>query len=177
MSESAEYRLERIETPIGLSIVITEPSGALCFHDWDEGDEAWLTAFRRRFGDGQWNEDATGLRPIFQRYFKGEVTVFDSVEVALHGTPFQIRVWTALRAIPAGTTISYATLAQRIGSPRAVRAVGLANGSNPISLVVPCHRVIGSDGSLTGYGGGLERKRWLLAHEAKYAEFRLQPTS
>ncbi len=78
-------------------------------------------------------------------------------------------VWTALRAIPAGQTLSYGALAERLGNPQAVRAVGLANGSNPIPIVIPCHRVIGSDGSLTGYGGGLERKRWLLAHEGRHS--------
>ena len=82
------------------------------------------------------------------------------------GTRFQQQVWTALCAIPYGETISYGELARRIGNPRAVRAVGLANGSNPVGVVVPCHRVIGKGGGLTGYGGGIERKRWLLAHEA-----------
>jgi len=81
------------------------------------------------------------------------------------GTPFQRAVWRALREIPRGATESYSKLAQRIGRPTAVRAVGLANGSNPIGIVVPCHRVIGANGSLTGYGGGMERKRWLLEHE------------
>jgi methylated-DNA-[protein]-cysteine S-methyltransferase len=81
------------------------------------------------------------------------------------GTPFQLEVWQALRKIPCGTTVSYLDLARQIGRPAAVRAVGLANGSNPIPVVIPCHRVIGSNGSLTGYGGGLERKRWLLEHE------------
>jgi methylated-DNA-[protein]-cysteine S-methyltransferase len=87
------------------------------------------------------------------------------VAVELNGTAFQKEVWTALRRISAGTTISYSTLAARIGQKAAVRAVGAANGANPVAIVVPCHRVIGADGSLTGYGGGLDRKRWLLAHE------------
>jgi len=81
------------------------------------------------------------------------------------GTPFQQEVWRSLRAIPCGTTTSYGKLAAQIGRPAAVRAVGLANGANPVAVVIPCHRVIGSNGSLTGYGGGLERKRWLLDHE------------
>jgi methylated-DNA-[protein]-cysteine S-methyltransferase len=87
------------------------------------------------------------------------------VKCRLAGTPFQRSVWSALRRIPAGTTTSYGALAEHIERPTAVRAVGHANGANPISVVVPCHRVIGADGSLTGYGGGLDRKRWLLAHE------------
>jgi methylated-DNA-[protein]-cysteine S-methyltransferase len=99
----------------------------------------------------------------------GHTAVLDSLEVETAGTPFQRTVWHALREIPAGATMSYGALAKRIGRPSAVRAVGLANGANPIGIVVPCHRVVGADGSLTGYGGGLERKRWLLAHEARAA--------
>lgn len=107
-------------------------------------------------------------RPLAQlkAYFAGDLRDFD-LPLAAAGTPFQQRVWRALRDIPYGETISYGELARRIGQPTASRAVGLANGQNPISIVVPCHRVIGANGSLTGYGGGLERKRWLLAHEAK----------
>ncbi len=94
-------------------------------------------------------------------YFAGELTAFD-LPLAPAGTPFQLRVWAALRTIPYGQTVSYGQLARQIGSPAASRAVGLANGRNPIALVVPCHRVVGADGSLTGYGGGLDRKRFLL---------------
>jgi methylated-DNA-[protein]-cysteine S-methyltransferase len=114
-----------------------------------------------------WRRDAAGLRPFraqLQAYFGGELQSFD-LPLAMNGTPFQQTVWSALRNIPYGATISYGELARRIGKPKASRAVGLANGSNPLSIVVPCHRVIGADGSLTGYGGGLERKRWLLRHE------------
>jgi methylated-DNA-[protein]-cysteine S-methyltransferase len=99
-----------------------------------------------------------------EEYFAGERREF-SVAVAAAGTPFQMKVWEALRAIPYGEAISYGELARRIGQPKAVRAVGLANGRNPISIIVPCHRVIGANGTLTGYGGGLERKRFLLALE------------
>jgi methylated-DNA-[protein]-cysteine S-methyltransferase len=100
-------------------------------------------------------------------YFAGELHAFD-VPLAPHGTPFQRRVWRALRDIPFGSTESYGALARRIDAPGAARAVGLANGHNPIGIIVPCHRVIGANGSLTGYGGGIERKRWLLAHEASF---------
>ncbi len=100
-------------------------------------------------------------------YFDGELHAIDSLPTATEGTPFQQCVWRALREIPAGQTVSYGALANRIGKPSAVRAVGLANGANPIGIVVPCHRVIGANGSLTGYGGGLERKRWLLHHERR----------
>lgn len=100
-----------------------------------------------------------------RRYFDGELDALDLIAVEPAGTPFQLQVWTALRTVRAGTTTSYSALARRIGAPNAVRAVGAANGANPIPIVIPCHRVIGADGRLVGYGGGLERKRWLLAHE------------
>ncbi|UNO43734.1 methylated-DNA--[protein]-cysteine S-methyltransferase [Streptomyces sp. MST-110588] len=106
---------------------------------------------------------AAAIRQL-RAYFDGELTVFD-LPLTFHGTPFQQRVWTALRDIPYGETISYGQLADRIGSPTASRAVGLANGKNPLGIVVPCHRVVGSTGSLTGYGGGLARKRLLLDFE------------
>lgn len=114
-----------------------------------------------------WLEDARLLaEPLrqLQAYFAGELREFD-LPLAPEGTPFQKRVWTGLLTVPYGTTISYGELARRIGSPGASRAVGLANGSNPISIVIPCHRVIGSNGTLTGYGGGLPVKQWLLSHE------------
>ncbi len=105
-------------------------------------------------------------------YFAGELQAFD-LPLAAGGTAFQQRVWAALKEIPFGQTWSYGQLALHIGAPGASRAVGLANGRNPLSIVVPCHRVIGANGSLTGYGGGLERKRWLLAHEQARTPYRL----
>ena len=114
-----------------------------------------------------WIEDAAPFKDVAQQldeYFAGDRTDFD-IEVDLAGTPFQRAVWRALQAIPYGETISYAELARRIERPAAVRAVGSANGRNPVSIIVPCHRVIGADGSLTGYGWGTERKSWLLDHE------------
>jgi methylated-DNA-[protein]-cysteine S-methyltransferase len=98
-------------------------------------------------------------------YFDGDLDAIADLPTATNGTAFQRAVWSALRRIPAGRTVSYGMLATQIGRPKAIRAVGLANGANPIAIVVPCHRVIGADTSLTGYGGGLHRKRWLLAHE------------
>jgi methylated-DNA-[protein]-cysteine S-methyltransferase len=98
-------------------------------------------------------------------YFGGDLAAIDALPVATGGTEFQRAVWDELRRIPCGGSISYSELARRIGRPAAIRAVGLANGANPIGIVVPCHRVIGANGTLTGYGGGIERKRWLLAHE------------
>ncbi len=109
--------------------------------------------------------DPHGLTGAVADYFAGDLHAIDALPVKTAGTTFQQEIWRALREIPCGTTISYGELARRIGRPQAVRAVGLANGSNPIGVVVPCHRVIGANGSLTGYGGGIERKRWLLDHE------------
>ena len=106
-----------------------------------------------------------GLSDVIRRYFAGELAAIDRIPVETGGTPFQREVWLALREIPCGTTTSYGALAKRIGHPAAVRAVGTANGANPVAVVLPCHRVIGANGSLTGYGGGMERKRWLLDHE------------
>lgn len=114
-----------------------------------------------------WVEDASVFTDVIaqlREYFAGERTDFD-LEVELEGTPFQTAVWAALREIPYGETWSYGELARHIGRPTGSRAVGMANGRNPVSIVVPCHRVIGSDGSMTGYGWGTDRKTWLLAHE------------
>jgi methylated-DNA-[protein]-cysteine S-methyltransferase len=116
-----------------------------------------------------WRQDQKPFAEVvrqLQAYFGGELKEFD-LPLAMEGTEFQLRVWNALRAIPYGETISYTQLAGRIGNPKAVRAVGLANGSNPIPIIVPCHRVIGSDGSLTGFGGGLSTKKMLLELENK----------
>jgi methylated-DNA-[protein]-cysteine S-methyltransferase len=107
----------------------------------------------------------TTTTSLTRRYFAGDLTAIDTIPVRTAGTTFQRRVWRALRTIPCRTTVSYTQLAIRIGRPDAVRAVGSANGANPIGVVVPCHRVIGADGSLGGYGGGIQRKAWLLAHE------------
>ena len=106
-----------------------------------------------------------GVVDVLRRYFEGDLESLDGIEVELNGTSFQKNVWLALRSVRAGTTMSYSQLAKQVGSPAAVRAVGAANGANPVAVVLPCHRIIGSNGSLTGYGGGLHRKRWLLDHE------------
>jgi methylated-DNA-[protein]-cysteine S-methyltransferase len=114
------------------------------------------------------------VREQLRQYFAGRLQTFE-VTVAGEGSAFQKSVWSALTQIPFGATESYGALARRIGNPSASRAVGLANGKNPISIIVPCHRVIGANGSLTGYGGGLERKRWLLEHERRYGAFGQEP--
>ena len=107
----------------------------------------------------------TAIRRAISDYFLGDLCAIDSIPVTTGGTSFQREVWAALRTIQAGTTLSYRALARQLGRPKSVRAVGLANAANPVAIVVPCHRVIGTDGSLTGYGGGISRKRWLLTHE------------
>ena len=163
--------LERtiLETPIGpLQVVVR--AGVLClitFVDAAQDDARATAAVGRRFhgeamveGDGS-NTATSALR----RYFAGDLAALDSVAADPGGTPFQAKVWHALREVPPGRTISYAELARRVGAPNAVRAVGAANGANPIPIVIPCHRVIGTDGKLVGYGGGLSRKEWLLRHE------------
>jgi methylated-DNA-[protein]-cysteine S-methyltransferase len=111
------------------------------------------------------HNDPAGAVTALRDYFAGDLRALDRLAVDPMGTPFQRRVWTALRDVKAGRTASYADIANAIGAPRSTRAVGAANGANPIALVVPCHRIIGSGGSLVGYGGGLDRKRWLLEHE------------
>lgn len=122
---------------------------------------------RRRFPGEQIRDvrEAGGVRAAFEAYFGGDADALDSLRVDPGGTPFQAKVWLALREIASGKTWSYEQLAQRVGSPAAVRAVGAANGANPIPLVLPCHRVIGKNGKLVGYGGGMDRKEWLLRHE------------
>jgi methylated-DNA-[protein]-cysteine S-methyltransferase len=145
-----------IESPIGRLLLTGTGKGlsGLYLHEREPAPD-WIP------DDSRLEEAASQLR----RYFARELREFD-LALDLDGTPFQLEVWNALRAIPYGETCSYGELARAIGRPAAVRAVGLANGRNPVSIVVPCHRVIGSNGSLTGYGGGLERKKYLLDLEA-----------
>lgn len=162
--------LDRLATPIGTALVVTDEAGTLRAFNWTDYEDRMLAWIGRRYRGVRLTEGRGPLRADFDAYFAGETDVFTKMAWHGEGTDFQRSVWAALCTIPAGETLSYAGLAVRIGRPTAVRAVGLANGSNPVALVVPCHRVIGADGSLTGYGGGLHRKRWLLEHEG--AEFR-----
>ncbi len=169
MSESVVLFLDRLPTPIGDIFIVADREGRLRATFWTEDDQDLRPVLQRQYPGKQIEfEPATdphGLTSALRAYFAGDVHAIDNLPVEAGGTPFQREVWQALRAIACGTTISYGELARRIGHPAAVRAVGLANGSNPIGVVVPCHRVIGSNGALTGYGGGIERKRWLLDHE------------
>lgn len=169
MADKLQLFLERIDTPIGELLLVADREANLRAIDWTEYEYRTHRFLRLHYGkDGYSLEPATTpshLAAAMKNYFAGELGAIDSLPVKTAGTPFQRAVWNALREIPRGSTESYGKLAERIGRPTAVRAVGLANGSNPIGIVVPCHRVIGANGSLTGYGGGMERKRWLLDHE------------
>ena len=153
------------ESPVG-PLLLAGDSNALQRVSFESSKHSALT-------QAEWKQNRAAFAEVIrqlQAYFRGELKVFD-VPLAMEGTDFQLRVWNALRAIPYGETISYAQLAERIGNPKAVRAVGLANGSNPIPIIVPCHRVIGSDGSLTGFGGGLPIKKILIELESKQLSF------
>jgi methylated-DNA-[protein]-cysteine S-methyltransferase len=167
--------LGRLATPIGQALLISDDEELLRLLDWQDHEERMLVILRRRYGAVRLAERPAPdrIRRPLERYFEGELRALSEVPFRSEGTPFQLSVWDALTKIPVGETTSYGALAERIGKASAVRAVGLANGANPISVVVPCHRVIGSDGSLTGYGGGLERKRWLLRHEGALPEIEL----
>jgi len=169
MTECFHFSLDCFSTPIGPMMIAADAEGRLRAALFTEDEEVIRRQLRLQDGArGLTLEPALnphGLSQAIARYFAGELGVIDGLPVETGGTPFQQEVWRALRAIPCGATTSYGRLAAQIGRPAAVRAVGLANGANPVAVVVPCHRVIGSNGSLTGYGGGLERKRWLLDHE------------
>jgi methylated-DNA-[protein]-cysteine S-methyltransferase len=160
---------ERLNTPIGRMVLITDDQHCLRAVGWEDHEQRMQQSLRRHYG-AHAVRLCESARPSWARrslsdYFDGDLDALIGLPIATNGTSFQRTVWDALRQIPVGQTISYSALAARIGRPSAIRAVGLANGANPIAIVVPCHRVVGSNASLTGYGGGLERKRWLLAHE------------
>jgi methylated-DNA-[protein]-cysteine S-methyltransferase len=158
--------LERatVRTPVGALHVVTH-GDAVCVTAFADREDELQRVLARRFGEVRPQPGAAWARRALEAYVGGDIHAIDALPVELGGTPFQQQVWAALRQIPAGSTWSYARLAAHIGAPYAVRAVGAANGRNPVGVIVPCHRVIASDGTLCGYGGGLPRKRWLLEHE------------
>jgi O-6-methylguanine DNA methyltransferase len=163
--------LSRAPSPIGEILLVTDGT-RLCALEFEDYAERMCASLRRQYHNQTPTPgpDPTDTTACLAAYFAGDLTAIDRLPVAAAGTAFQNQVWAALRQIPAGATTNYARLATSIGRPTAIRAVGAANGANPISIVVPCHRVIGANGSLTGYGGGLERKAWLLKHEAKHSK-------
>jgi len=161
--------VEHFDTPTGQMVVATGADERLRIADWSDHEDRMLLLLRRQYrAEGfelRERDRKSAARRAFERYFDGELDALDALPTLTGGTDFQRQVWAALREIPAGTTWSYGALANHIHKPAAVRAVGLANGANPIAIAVPCHRVLGADGTLTGYGGGLARKQWLLRHE------------
>jgi len=161
-----ELLIDRVASPLGTVLVVSDGEclRALDFEDYEHRMQSLLA---RQYGEVHLRaaQDPGGASRAVQAYFAGDFRALDVFPVASQGTAFQQLVWRTLRDIPCGATWSYGELARRIGNPAASRAVGLANGSNPIAIAVPCHRVIGTNGDLTGYGGGMERKRWLLMHE------------
>ena len=169
-SHSLRLFIDRLNTPIGQMLIVTDLEGYLRAVDWADYETRMNRLLRVHNGTDGFSLESTrtpnGMTDAISRYFQGDLAAIDTLPVKTGGTPFQSDVWRALRDIPCGTTVSYSNLAKGIGRPSAVRAVGSANGSNPVGVVVPCHRVIGTDGSLTGYGGGIERKLWLLNHES-----------
>jgi methylated-DNA-[protein]-cysteine S-methyltransferase len=187
---SRTIAIAEIESPVGdLTMVLDgEAVCALLFDeipnapgDGRSGLARRLATLEARLGAPRetWKaapRGATAIRRL-RDYFRGDLRALDEIEVAPSGTPFQLAVWRALRRIPAGSTKSYGEIAREIRLPDAVRAVGAANGANPICIIVPCHRVIGANGTLTGYGGGLDRKRWLLAHESLQPPLHLSPSA
>lgn len=168
-SKSLQLLVDRINTPVGELAIVVDELGRLRAVGFCEGH----ARMQQELGIGAKGQDLQltaasdpgGLSSALRRYFAGELRAIEGLPLVMEGTDFQRSVWRALQEIPCGETRSYGDIARRIGNPTAVRAVGLANGKNPIGIVVPCHRVIGQNGTLTGYGGGIERKRWLLAHE------------
>ena len=162
-----ELRFADVPSPIGTVRLVARPNGVLCSIDFTDSWDSSRRRLERRFGKITVRKDSSlfGHVARLKKYLAGDVRALDRLKVDPGGTAFQRKVWTALRRVPAGQTISYGALAERVGSPGAARAVGAANRTNPIPIIIPCHRVIGSDGSLTGYAGGLHRKQWLLRHE------------
>jgi methylated-DNA-[protein]-cysteine S-methyltransferase len=157
----------RMPSPVG-ELLIVCTAQAVHFLDYSDYEARMHRLLRARYGSAYTLRDADDpleLRSRLQAYFAGAFEAVDDIKVETGGTPFQQAVWQALRTIPAGHTATYGQQAARIGKPAATRAVGRTNGLNPIAIILPCHRVIGASGALTGYAGGLQRKAWLLAHE------------
>jgi len=167
MRHARELWLDRVESPLGPLLVVTDAGGVVHALDFADYEPRMRRLMKLRHGtvDLSAGGETGPVRAALDAYFGGEATALDRLPIETGGTEFQRSVWQALRAIPHGQTRTYGQLAEAIGRPTAVRAVGLANGANAIAVIVPCHRVIGRDGTLTGYAGGLERKQWLLELE------------
>lgn len=173
LAKSPEHLvIDRLETPIGAALMAVDGEGYLRAFDWEDYGDRQVKLLARFAKGASMTPGAApaAMRQVIEAYFDGELDALRSIPWRSGGTAFQLKCWEALCAIPTGTTASYGEQAHKIGKPSAMRAVGLANGCNPVGVIVPCHRVIGANGSITGYGGGLWRKRWLLRHEG--ASFR-----
>ena len=161
--------IDRLSSPVGPLLIVTDAEGCVRSVDYGDYEPRLHRLFEQQYGRGTYTltpgRIPSSVRAALEGYFAGNLSAVNDVGVASAGTPFQQTVWRALRDIPPATTLTYGALAARIGRPSASRAVGAANGANPIAIIVPCHRVIGAQGRLTGYGGGIDRKRWLLDHE------------
>lgn len=159
-------QITTFESPIG-QLTLAVRGERVCLVHFGARDLQVTAALRRWYPEDpvEAHPDPAGAVSAFRSYFEGDFGALDRIAVEMNGTSFQKRVWTELRSVGAGTTIAYAGIARAIAAPSAVRAVGAANGANPVAVIVPCHRVIGTNGKVTGYGGGLNRKRWLLEHE------------
>jgi methylated-DNA-[protein]-cysteine S-methyltransferase len=171
--------LDRVNAPVAPLLLVTDEQGALRALDFADHEPRMLRLLRQHYGEVEL-ADARSPKSIQQclsAYFDGDMDAFAETPIGTKGSPFRQQVWAGLRTIPAGTTLTYGQLAKQIGSPAASRAVGAANGANPIAIVVPCHRVIGASGSLTGFAGGLNRKQWLLEHERRHASSLTTATS
>nr|BBH86898.1 methylated-DNA--protein-cysteine methyltransferase [Thermosporothrix sp. COM3] len=158
--------IDTIETPIG-GVLLVVDDGRICSLDYEDYEQRMLLLLRRRYREFELQRvvDPCGFSSRVRAYFAGNYAALNELPVVTGGTDFQRQVWEALRTIPVGTTRSYGELAKQLGKPNASRAVGAANGLNPIAIIVPCHRVIGANAALTGYAGGIARKEWLLRHE------------
>lgn len=162
-----ELALARAPSPLGELLLVSDAEGVLRALDFADCEARLRLLLRRQWGAVALREGAppAEVRDALRGYFAGAFAALDRVRWAVGGTAFQRAAWSALPGVPAGATLSYGGFAARLGCPRAVRAVGAANGQNPLAILLPCHRLVGADGALTGYGGGLARKQWLLRHE------------
>ncbi|HEY0753880.1 MAG TPA: methylated-DNA--[protein]-cysteine S-methyltransferase [Ktedonobacteraceae bacterium] len=159
---------DSLDSPLGMIVLVVDGE-YLCSLDYADYETRMMTLLQRRYGTVHLTQttNPSGISYRIRAYLTGEYSCLDDIAVKTGGTVFQQLVWSALRAIPVGTTTTYGALAAQLGKPTAFRAVGAANALNPVAIVLPCHRVVGADASLTGYAGGLERKRWLLWHESR----------
>lgn len=164
--------LETVSTPIGAMLLAADGDGFLRAADFADCEDRLVGLLKRRLGKAELSLEAGKVSPAIREamhaYFEGEIAAIDRIALKTNGTAFQQSVWQALRQIAPGKPLAYGGMAERLGRPQSARAVGHANGANPFCVVIPCHRLVGVDGALTGYSGGTARKRWLLDHEARH---------